>query len=276
MKGKDGWKLGSVVSRPAQYPVVPSFRDWQFPYDYIPAFWLSPNRHLAVVDNASLRGYEYVLRPDLRAYRTERGERLVQEQWHVEFASITAVKAPAGPLSTSSARAEYVVYVLAVHATEFSDLYHDRVVQYLYDPTREYLFARFAWAVLINVKPFIVAGLLRCIARFRIFSGEGADLYKAGRSRSTSFRKRKRGNDDENGLHGYRSINEADKWCENVVGTEEGEDFSWERGRLVKRARIDSISDDYGWDNGNIDCWEDTADEPQGTTRHLDRMCGGL
>ncbi|KAH0425471.1 piwi domain-containing protein [Colletotrichum camelliae] len=66
------------------------------------------------------------------------------------------------PLDRSIA---YVLHVFGSNIEEFSDMYHNTCFQYLDNTSREYLFARFAWTILILLKPFVLAGMNRSVIR---------------------------------------------------------------------------------------------------------------
>jgi HNH endonuclease len=66
---------------------------------------------------------------------------------------------------------QYVTHILLQEAAELWPTYHNIPVQYLHKKAHYYLFARFAWAILLQVKPFIIAGFSRHVIRIQI-SGE--------------------------------------------------------------------------------------------------------
>jgi HNH endonuclease len=66
---------------------------------------------------------------------------------------------------------QYVTHILLKEAAELWPTYHNTLVQYLDENTHYYLFARFAWAILLQVKPFIIAGFSRHVIRIQM-SGE--------------------------------------------------------------------------------------------------------
>jgi hypothetical protein len=100
---------------------------------------------------------------------------------------------------------QYVIHVLAERATEFAAEFHNRAVRYLESTQPEYLFARFAWAVLLGVKPLVLQGSLKRVARFKVWEGSDTaerrveelpgpvltSSYGAGRTKSASPKKRK-------------------------------------------------------------------------------------
>jgi HNH endonuclease len=66
---------------------------------------------------------------------------------------------------------QYITHILLQEAAELWPTYHNTPVQYLHENTHYYLFARFAWAILLQVKPFIIAGFSRHVIRIQM-SGE--------------------------------------------------------------------------------------------------------
>jgi hypothetical protein len=60
---------------------------------------------------------------------------------------------------------QYVTHILSGDAAELWPTFHNTLVQYLDDRSRPYLFARFAWAVILHVKPFITLGTGRYVVR---------------------------------------------------------------------------------------------------------------
>jgi HNH endonuclease len=65
---------------------------------------------------------------------------------------------------------QYVTYILLKEAAELWPKYHNTPVQYLDKGAHYYLFARFAWAILLQVKPFIIAGCSRHVIRIQMSS----------------------------------------------------------------------------------------------------------
>lgn len=154
-----------------------------------------------------------------------------------------------GSESTSS----FVVHVLDQQEAEFSEEYHNRRVSSLSSVSREFLFARFAWTVLLLVKPFLLAGIARRDARYRVYSddaGSTSDLYPetrietlgdkrllvlygGGGSRSASPLKRQLSRDDQvDDLDDEPVAFDADLWFERQMEEHEG------RGRSRKRQRV--------------------------------------
>jgi hypothetical protein len=66
---------------------------------------------------------------------------------------------------------QYVSHILSTSAAEYWPTYHNTIVQYLENDSRPYLFARFAWAILLFVKPFVTAGDPRHVIRLQVSTG---------------------------------------------------------------------------------------------------------
>ncbi|KAG5289480.1 hypothetical protein I7I48_08813 [Histoplasma ohiense] len=104
---------------------------------------------------------------------------------------------------TRSAR--YVSHILS--EAEYWPTYHNTIVQYLESDSRPYLFARFAWAILLSVKPFVTNGEPLNVIRLEVSTGaeetqkvwtaeflSGAQLkanYSGGGSKSADIQKEK-------------------------------------------------------------------------------------
>ncbi|KAB5585667.1 hypothetical protein GE09DRAFT_1071503 [Coniochaeta sp. 2T2.1] len=75
----------------------------------------------------------------------------------------------------------YAVHVLGsdAPAAEFHTTWHNSEVLNLQDNSKAYLFARFAWAVIQGVKPFILAGVSRNVARV-VVDNQGTPTWKTG------------------------------------------------------------------------------------------------
>jgi hypothetical protein len=72
---------------------------------------------------------------------------------------------------------QYITHILLKEAAELWPTYHNTLVQYLHEDSEPYIFARFAWAVLFNVKCFIVAGFPRRVIRIQA-NNEGRTEHK--------------------------------------------------------------------------------------------------
>lgn len=174
---------------PNRYPIVPSFQDWEFPHDRIPDSWpqVSPSygtrcaisKFSFAIDAAHLVPQEEALwyeRNDMRRYgdavlcgidnptnimplKTDL-HRCFDNRW---FAIVPKVMQTTNPHSP-----QYVTHILRTQAAELWPTYQNVIVQYLDMRARPYLFARFAWAILLQVKPFITGSLSRQVIRIKI------------------------------------------------------------------------------------------------------------
>jgi hypothetical protein len=63
---------------------------------------------------------------------------------------------------------KYVSHILSADAAELWPTYHNVIVQNLHPVSRPYLFARFAWAVIFQVKTFVTSGISRHVVRIRV------------------------------------------------------------------------------------------------------------
>jgi HNH endonuclease len=182
-----------------RYPIIPSFQDWEFPHNRIPDSWpqvstSTATRRCAIsnfsfaIDGAHLVPQEEALwyrRNDMRRYggtilcdidnstniiplKTDL-RRCFDNRW---FAIVPKVMKPTIPHSP-----QYVTHILQGEAAELWPTCQNIIVQYLRPMARPYLFARFAWAVLLQVKPFITDDLPRHVIRIQI-SEEDKIEYK--------------------------------------------------------------------------------------------------
>ncbi|KAK1997902.1 hypothetical protein LX36DRAFT_657080 [Colletotrichum falcatum] len=252
-----------------RYPVVPSFRDWPFPHGRIPDVWpylksapaTDTGRRCALTNQGFGLTTAHIIPREEGEWFMQNGMsrygvdmRDVNDSWNLlrlradihrcfdtrlfsivpkpEFASVIS------DTSSTTAAPKYVLHVFGANEGEFSGLYHNTRFQYLDNTSREFLFSRLAWTILILIKPFVLAGSQRSVIRCRNSKGigfewraeelSGTDLlsfYGGGGSRSASPKKRSRPREEDRG-----SLADADDWYAEVS---EGN-----RGR--KRARPDS------------------------------------
>jgi hypothetical protein len=118
----------------------------------------------------------------------------------------------AGDLEASGTCPQYTAHLLSGNAAELWPQCHNVIVQYLHPRSKPYLFARFAWAVLLWAKHFIVAGFGRNVYRIQVSTDaassgnlaiqrkeeflSGKELqkwYGGGGSKTATPRKRKAG-----------------------------------------------------------------------------------
>jgi hypothetical protein len=182
-----------------RYPIIPSFQDWEFPHNRIPDSWPQvstspPTSRCAIsnfsfaIDGAHLVPQEEALwyqRNDMRRYgdavlcdidnstniiplKTDL-HRCFDNRWIAIIPKVMKTTIPHSP--------QYVTHILRREAVELWPTYQNIIVQYLDGKARPYLFARFAWAILLQVKPFITDDLSRHVIRIKI-SDEDKIEYK--------------------------------------------------------------------------------------------------
>ncbi|KAK4132076.1 hypothetical protein BT67DRAFT_134665 [Trichocladium antarcticum] len=188
-------------------------------------------------------------------------------------ARANSIPSPADGTQQQQQQAEYAVHTLAGADPMFSRLHHDiRLPLWrLTSSSREFLYARFALNILMAVKAFVTAGQRRRVARFRVVEDDRGPelveedldgpalfaLYGAGKSRSASPPKRRRGEGSDGSGGQQRAEQEGDRSSEDQG---EDDDGVWERyvrdieeeqrGRPRKKARRGSGS----WEDGVAYC----------------------
>ncbi|KAK1674261.1 hypothetical protein BDP55DRAFT_613011 [Colletotrichum godetiae] len=249
-----------------RYPVVPSFRDWRFPHGQIPDTWPSPkaspstdtvrrcaltnhgfgltNAHIVPREEAEwfMRNGMARYGMDTRDVNDSRNMMRLRADIHRCFDArvFSIIPKPEfasdDPQTSPNRNIAYVLHVFGSNMEEFSDMYHNMCVQYLDNTSRQYLFARFAWTILIFVKPFVLAGTTRSVIRNNsqvagmqwiaedLSGSQLSSLYGGGGSRSASPKKRSRQGEDDVG-----SLADSDEWYEEI--------FEFEEGRGRKRFR---------------------------------------
>ncbi|KAH6975855.1 hypothetical protein EDB80DRAFT_757639 [Ilyonectria destructans] len=203
-----------------EYPVVPSFRDWQFPHDRLPSFWpLRAAESLSTWNRCPVTNTSYAL-TEAHIIPKEESEWFLINGMHRYGKGRYDIDDPSNivtlrsdvhicldrrvfafvPKPDEHQVQEFVLHALDPRYADFAASYQNRTVHL------------FAWAVIHLVKPFIVGGVDRRIAKFsRVKTGsdegsgkglpkakiellEGASLialYGGGGSRSASPLKRK-------------------------------------------------------------------------------------
>lgn len=176
------------------------------------------------------------------------------------FTIVPKPQAPTTDFDTESTKNAliYKLHVLAGDQASFTSLHHDIQLPHLRGIAAEYLFARFALSVLIRVKPFIIAGYRRRIARFMaVNNGRNAetvieevdgqslqDLYGGGKSRNASLTKRKEPPEDTGELQeGEIRVDEAMPWNECVENSQCASIFSREQEVDNSMARDENAAD---------------------------------
>ncbi len=183
-----------------QYPIIASFQDWEFPHNRIPDSWpqvsTSPPTHRCAISNFSFAIDGAHLVPQEEALWYQRNDmrrygdavlcdidnstniiplkidlhRCFDNRW---FAIIPKVMKTTIPHSN-----QYVTHILRREAVELWPTYQNIIVQYLDGKARPYLFARFAWAILLQVKPFITDDLPRHVIRINISDADQIEYKK--------------------------------------------------------------------------------------------------
>lgn len=173
---------------------MPSFRDWKFPHGDIETIWPTlPSTNLCNSSVCSLSGFSYAVNgahiipreKDPWFTRNEMSfdgdintssniiplrkdlHKCFDDQWFVII-----------PKPTSSST-RYVTHILLPQAAQIWPNFHNIELQcfsQLYG--RRFLFARFAWAILQQVKPFIITGVPRKVIQ-RIINDSGEMEYPA-------------------------------------------------------------------------------------------------
>ena len=284
---------------------MPSFQDWQFPNDGVPALWSTtplssslPNR--CIITNTSYANDDahiipreegpWFVRNGMSRYVTEvvstensRNLAKMRTDLHSCFdrRRFAIVPKPRS-LSTAGPSHAFAVHMVDDGQAELTHLFHNVEVRLGARACRQYWFARFAWTVLLLVKPFIMAGLKRNVVRFRTVNDEvdykieclgAAELnatYSAGGSmRSISLKKRKTGNDgaagDDEDLvmpdeYDDERWGSRERWYEdNVVAPREEEERGRKRSCRGSPAEWPSSLGVAGWSHVGIVM--DTRDE---------------
>ncbi|EEQ84126.1 hypothetical protein, variant [Blastomyces dermatitidis ER-3] len=185
----------------SKYPIVPSFQDWEFPHDCIPDAWGPPSvfpeprisrcgitNFSTCTEEAHLVPKEELLwyyRNGMSQYCTNLGDiddsanlvslrpdihKCFDNRWFVIVPKVAGGR-DAPEVVTGTRSAHYVSHILSTAAAEYWPTYHNTIVQYLDSKSRPYLFARFAWAILLFVKPFVTAGDSRHVVRLQASTG---------------------------------------------------------------------------------------------------------
>ncbi|OIW25614.1 hypothetical protein CONLIGDRAFT_647355 [Coniochaeta ligniaria NRRL 30616] len=216
-----------IVPGNAKYPVVPSFQDWKFPQTEFESLWW-PNITTGLLDLVSGCAVTQC------AYSLEKAHLVPQTEkvWYRRNSMFTHSCGQLGGIDNnanllylridthrsfdnkdwvivpkptySDPEFTYAVHVLDCDkpAAQFYTNWHNCEVLNLQDNSKAYLFARFAWAVIQGVKPFLMAGIPRNIVRVeadkkgtstwevKLVSGKELDeLYGEGGSEGATPRK---------------------------------------------------------------------------------------
>lgn len=172
------------------YPIVHSFQDWQFPHGHIPDSWpqttpvtTPPSR--CSITNSSLAVEDAHLVPktealwytrngmemygeDLRDVKNAINTVYLRSDLHKYFDDRYLVIVPKIDEAESSSTPippQYATHILSTNGAELWPRRHNVLVQYIPPNSRPYLFGRFAWAILLQVKIFLLQGVSRHIIR---------------------------------------------------------------------------------------------------------------
>ncbi|KAL7781692.1 hypothetical protein V8C37DRAFT_398130 [Trichoderma ceciliae] len=183
-----------IIDEDEKYPIVPSFRDWKFPHDDVPTLW-PPNLTISPVTSPSccitnvsyaVDGAHIVPREEAAWYTSnamagygggidnEANILRMRKDLHNCFDNRWFAIVP----KTTLNGAQYVTHILPKKAAEIWPTYHNVGIQLLPTESRPYLFARFAWAILLQVKAWITIGIPRNVIRVQVDKEKGTFEYK--------------------------------------------------------------------------------------------------
>ena len=173
------------------YPIVPSFRDWTFPHP-IPDIWpkasllSNPVATRCVITNCSYSVESAHLVPEEEAvWYDQNGMWTYGESDLSDINSMTnrvflrpdmrrcfdkrwfAIVPKASVTEGGGQSFQYVTHILSEYAAELWPEYHNILVQHVDQKSHPYLLARFAWAILLNVKPFVTQAVSRYVIRLQ-------------------------------------------------------------------------------------------------------------
>ncbi|QSS63998.1 hypothetical protein I7I51_01059 [Histoplasma capsulatum] len=171
---------------PSLYPIMPSFLDWEFAYGRIPEPWnQAPVTASSTTSDCAVTNYSlcteqahivpreeetWYVRNGMGIYGANLGDineatnvlplrsdihKCFDNRWFVIVPKTagTEVSTPAALHSP-----QFVTHILSTEIAQYWPTYHNTLVQHLQVDCSPYLFARFAWAVLLHVKFFINSG----------------------------------------------------------------------------------------------------------------------
>lgn len=179
------------VDGDARYPIVPSFKDWEFPHDRLPSWWAPthsqavPSRRCAVTNTIYAPTLAHIVPKEEQQWFNKNGMGLygggsrtlddthnfipLKADLYVCFDQKVFAMVPKSMRGLDGEVSNrYVLHVFDGRESEFAALYQNRPIENLSSGSREYLFTRFAWAVFSLIKPFLTSGVGRRITRFRV------------------------------------------------------------------------------------------------------------
>ncbi len=185
------------------YPIVPSFQDWQFPHDHILDFWpttassssltttcaitnenfaidgahLIPQKERDWYDNNEMSRYgsdPSDINNEANILRLRKDiHHCFDNRWFVIVPKIVKVEN-----ESTDPSIQYVTHVISPSTAGFWPRYHNTLIEPIDSLSRPYLFARFAWAILLKVKLFVIKACPRYV--IRVHKGiEGEIKYEA-------------------------------------------------------------------------------------------------
>jgi hypothetical protein len=216
---------------------VPSFQDWDFPHGRVPDPW-SPAAPLTssdsiprcVITNFSiaLEQAHLVPKEEVQWYRNNEMDRYgsgilgnidnprnlvnLRVDMHRCFDRRWFTFVPKVTQAGVAPSSQFVTHILMDDAAELWPTYHNVLVPSLSPESFPYLFAHFAWAILVRVKPFVTRGFSRRVIQARVNDGKvdyetemlsGSQLmslYSSGASKASTPRKRKRAEEGSTGV----------------------------------------------------------------------------
>lgn len=176
------------------YPIVPSFRDWEFPHEEVPNLWPIISYHSPTASSAcTVTGVSYAID---KAHLVPQEEALwynnngmtvyggdincaenilfLGKNLHKCFDDRWFVVVP----KSTTRGIQYVTHILVHNAAEIWPTYQNIIVRGLTSSSRPYLFARFAWAVLLRVKQWVNQGFPRHVIRVSVDNEKAVVEYK--------------------------------------------------------------------------------------------------
>ncbi|EHK45280.1 hypothetical protein TRIATDRAFT_167130, partial [Trichoderma atroviride IMI 206040] len=187
-----------IINGNHNYAVVPSFRDWRFPNEDIDRIWPNISNGPDIIGSkCCVSGIGYAIN---RAHLLPQEEQAWSEQnimndttpaiddinniillrkdlhkcFDDRWFAIVPKKDPEGSDL-------YVTHILSSSAAQMWPTYHNVVVNQLSIESKAYVFARFAWAILLRTKQFVTRNVARQVIR-RYINDEGEFEYKDERA----------------------------------------------------------------------------------------------
>ncbi|POS68784.1 hypothetical protein DHEL01_v212821 [Diaporthe helianthi] len=270
-----------IVDRSPVYPIVPSFRDWQFPHDDIPTFWpvfsAGHPSNSCILTNSSYAKTAAHLIPKEEGdwFRNNSMGQYGRDRKDTEdSANLTVLRADIHTWLDSRGwtivpkENRYIAHVLdPARAPEFFSWFHNVELGLSGgSPATEYLFARFAWTVIQLVKPFVMSPSPRAVVRVQADPEEEVkwmvetlqpaqldDLYGGGGSKSASPNKRKRNQSSAGNSSIYDDVDfgcdaETNRIYQRITEEEEARE-RWKRRRYSDINTNSSVYNDVGFSN---------------------------